>query len=352
MQEAFDGARRVNDSMIREFANTRQAHPESAFPFSGPTLLKTMCKQVGYAPARWLVLSIVSCSGQFPYDELQVIADNDGRQADPETDIPEDNKIPISRPSGKPSDETDSPRLQSGREPDKQGLPKRLELPGDCFNALLGKKIRKLEKDHCDYKSGQLTTVVEPPPSAHGTGDGDLTKPGIGKVDVAKLNSHALPPSYELLVALVNELKTRSGVTAKLLPLSDGPGLVKARLTAPAGRRQWAYIDYKRRSRRYLMIAEIRAASRYFYLIEIERRASSPSDKYRAELFYSDYYRQFSDRQIDSLVHALSTQEGRVSRFDLLAKLGIYKDKKGMRHLYSEPKYYADRLIEIMQSYR
>lgn len=237
-QNAFDGARRVNDSMIREFSNTNQAHPESAFPFSGPIRLKALCKQVGYAPARWLVLSIVSCSGAFPYDELQVIADNDGRQADPETDISKENKIPISRFPAERAGKTDPLRLQSNKEPDKQLLPKRLELSGDCFTALLEKKILKLQKDHCNFKSGQLRTTTQPPPSTHGTGDGDYTKSGIGKIEVATPSNNALPPSYDRLIELVEVLKTREGVIARLLPLPSGPGLIKARLSAPAGRRQ------------------------------------------------------------------------------------------------------------------
>jgi hypothetical protein len=344
-QDAFDGARRVNDSMIRSFANSSEAHPESRFPFSGPTRLKALCKQVGYAPTRWLVLSIVSCSGFFPYNELQVIADNDGRQADPETDIVGENKIPIARPSDKRGDESDPVTLQSGKEPDKQALPKRLELSGDCFTALLGKKILKLEKDRCNYKSGQLQTLVESPPSAHGTGDGDNTNPGVGKIEITKPNSEALPPSYELLIALIGELNTRESVIARLLPLPCGPGLIKARLTAPAGRRQWAYINHQKRQIRFFMIIEVRTSTGYYYLVEIERRTFSSSDKYCAEIYYNSQRTSVSAHHIEALSIALSRQNGRISNTDEINRIGLYKSPNGLRHTDIEIGRYANRVL-------
>lgn len=344
-QDAFDGARRVNDSMIRSFANSREAHPESMFPFSGPTRIKALCKQVGFAPARWLVLSIVSCSGSFPYNELEVIADNDGRQADPETDITEENKIPISRPSGALADETDPLKLQSGKEPDKQALPKRLELSGDCFTALLGKKIKKLEKDHCNYKSGQLKTVVEPPPSTHGTGDGDYTKPGIGKVDLAKSGLEALPPSYDLLLALVDELNTREGVSARLPLLRNGLGLIRAKLAAPAGRRQWAYIDYKARIIRHLMFIQIKIKNNYYCLIEVERRALSSSDKYCAEIFKQIDVKPLSVECIEAITVMVSRNNGRVTNGHDLKSIHVEKLEKGIRHVYTTTKEFADKII-------
>lgn len=350
-QEAFDGARRVNDSMIREFANTRQAHPESAFPFSGPTRLKAMCKQIGYAPARWLVLSIVSCSAPFPYEDLLVIPDNDGRQANPETDIPEKDKIPILRPSGKPDMETASLHLQSSTEPDKQTQPKRLELSGDCFTALLGKKIRKLEKDRCNFKSGQLRTVVQPPSSTHGTADGDYTEPGIGKVEVAKPSAEALPPSYDLLIALVGELNKSGGVIARLFPLPSGPGLIQARLTAPAGRRQWAYIDHRKRQRRHFMVVEIQTSKGYYYVVEIERRPLSLSDKYCAEIYFHHQRTSLTFAHIETLSIALSRQDGRISNVREINRIGLCKSSKGLRHIDAEIERYANRILtEIRRS--
>lgn len=344
-QEAFEGSRRINDSMIREFANSGQANPESTFPFSGQTELRALCKGVGYAPERWLVLSIVSCSAPFPYEELQVIADNDPRKADPTTDIPQADKIPISRPSGKQGDDGEPVRLQSGNEPNKEALPKRLELTGECFTALLGKKIQKLRKDHCNYKSGESRSNATPPASTNGTADGNYTNPDVGRADISRLNTDALPPSYELLVTLVEELNKRENVSARLLPLPHGPGLIKARLTAPPGRRQWAYINRFGRQVRHFMILEIVVTSRYFYLLEIERRSTSPSDKYCAEIFFDHYEQPLSLSQIDQLVISLSRNNGRISDPKSLAWCGIQKRDMGLKHTKATPTDYAEKVL-------
>ena len=348
-QEAFEGVRRVNDSMIREFSNTGEAHPESAFPFSGPTQLRAMCKPVGHTPARWLVLSILSCSAPFPCEELLVIPDNDGRQANPLTDISEEDKVPIFRTRENPEDETSPLRLQSSKEPDKQLQPKRLELSGDCFTTLLGKKIQKLEKDHCNFKSGQLKTVVEPPPGTHGTGDGDHVNTGIGKTEVTKPSSDALPPSYDLLIALVEELNTRDGVIARLLPLPCGPGLIKARLTAPTGRRQWAYIDHRNRQIRFFMIVEIQTSTGYYYLVEIERRTLSTSDKYCAEIYFHSQRTSLSTPHLEALSVALSRQVGRISNTVEIDRIGLCKFSKGLRHVDAEIGSYANRILAEIQ---
>ncbi len=239
-QAAFDGARRVNDSMMRDFANTQHAPPKSAFPFAGKTRIKALCKKVGYAPARWLVLSLVSCSAPFPYENLQVMADNDGRQANPDTDLWDPAMIPIVRPSKENGQELEPLRLQNVKEPHSRTQPKRLELSGDSFQALQGKKIKKQDKELCKYKAGQLSPVVAPDPDTNGTGDEFHDTSGVGKAELVRTQSDALPPSYELLVALVQELNTRPGISARLPPLPDGLGLIKAKRTAPAGRRKWA----------------------------------------------------------------------------------------------------------------
>lgn len=343
-QAAFDGARRVNDSMMRDFANTKQANPESAFPFSGKTRVKALCKKVGY-PARWLVLSLVSCSAPFPYEDLQVMADNDGRRANPETDIPYDNKIPINRASNAEGEETKPLKLQSVKEPDKKALPKRLELPDDSFQALRGKKIKKQEKELCNYKAGQLKPIVTPEPGTNGTADGTHSADNVGKAELVRTQPDSLPPSYELLVELVGELNACPGISARLLPLPDGPGLIKAKRTAPPGRRQWAYIDRHKAQIRHFMFVEIHTNRGYFYLVEIERRIKSPSDKYCAEIFFSQQNAPLSSKQIEVIRDSLSRQDGRLSEMIALKVAGVAKRSKGFRHIDSTPKEYAERIV-------
>lgn len=345
---AFDGARRVNDSMIRDFANTRHANPESAFPFSGKTRIKALCKKVGYAPARWLVLSLVSCSAPFPYENLQVMADNDGRQATHDTDIPDQAKIPINRQSADNEQEIKPLQLQSVKEPDSKALPKRLELSGDCFQALLGKKIKKHDKELCSYKAGELAPIVAPTPDVSGTANGSRPDDGVGKAELVRTQSDALPPSYGLLVELVQELNTRPGISSRLLSLQDGPGLIKAKRTAPAGRRQWAYIDYRHRQLRHFMFLEILTGAEYYYLVEIERRPNASGDKYCAEIFYSERKDALSGAQVDAIHDALSRQDGRLSDMEPLRRVEIKKREKGLRHIDSTTAEYAGRVLDAV----
>lgn len=344
-QAAFDGARRVNDSMMRDFANTQHANPEGAFPFSGKTRIKALCKKVGYAPARWLVLPLVSCSAPFPYEDLQVMADNDGRQANPDTDLPDPSKIPIVRPSKDNGQELEPLRLQSVKEPDRKALPKRLELSGDSFQALQGKKIKKQDKELCNYKAGQLAPVAAPDLDMSGTADGIHSEDGVGKAELVRIQSDSLPPSYELLVELTRELNTRHGISACLPPLPDGPGLIKAKHTAPAGRRQWAYIDRHKGQLRHFMFVEIRTSVGYYYSVEIERRMKSPSDKYCAEIFFSQQHLALSATQIEVIRDAISRQSGRVSDKTPLDKASIMIKQSGIRHIDSDIVGFANRVV-------
>jgi len=345
-QDAFNGARRVNDSLIRDFTNTRQANPESAFPFCGPTRLKVLSKRVGYAPARWLVLSLVSCSAPFPYEELQVIADNDGRQAAPETDISDREKIPINRASHKPEGDDEPTFLQSGKEPDIPAFPKQLELAGDCFTALLGKNVLKKEKDHCDFKSGHLCPSLGAAPTTHGTGDGDAIKSGVGKIELTQPRTDALPPSYALLVDLINELNSRKNVSARFLPLSEGLGLARAIRTSALGRRQWAYLEHRTRRYRHIMMIEIQIMTRNFYLVEIERRNQSSSDKYCAEIFFDISFKKLTTNQIERIIETLSRQAGRINNPEPLTVFGLRMRPVGLKHTWTTVVEYANRVID------
>lgn len=341
---AFDCVRRVNDSMIRDFSNTGRANPESSFPFSGPTQLTALCKKVGYAPARWLVLSLVSCSAPFPYDDLLVIADNDNRQADPETDLPEKDKIPINRPSNS-TNATSPIHLQSGTEPNKQNLPMRLELADSCFTALEGKVIKQLTKNQCKYASGQLRADAAPPSTTNGTADGDYVNPNVGKIELTSLKAEAIPPSYQLFVDLIRELNKWNGVTATPISLNDGLGLIKVKRKRPAGKRQLAYINHRTRELRHLMLVEIVVADNHYYIVEIQRRPKPASDKYCTEIFYSSDGKQLSENQIDQIITTLSSQEGRINDIGPLLRAGIRMRATGLKHTKATLHEYADKIL-------
>jgi hypothetical protein len=163
-----------------------------------------------------------------------------------------------------------------------------------------------------------------------------------------RTQSDSLPPSYELLAELVQELNTRPGIRARFLPLPDGPGLIKAKRTAPAGRRQWAYIDNMRTCLRTFTVIEAMIHKDYFYLIEVERRPEASSDRYCAQVFSPENSISISNIQIYAIRDTLSKQEGRIKDLASLSAAGVKLLPKQLRHTFSSANEYANKFLSMI----
>src|SRR5690606_2375671 len=93
---AHKGVTRIYDSLLKSTANRAAVFPECGLPFRGATDWSTRGIElpVDGGGKRWLIHELLRCSAPFPFDELEVVRDNDGTRADPDTDVPEDEKRP------------------------------------------------------------------------------------------------------------------------------------------------------------------------------------------------------------------------------------------------------------------
>lgn len=79
-------------------------HPESGFPFSGPTNLRVRGKFVRAKDSlsksgwRYLVLGIENCSALFLFEKLTVERDNDASQSEGEDELSDEEKKPAFAP--------------------------------------------------------------------------------------------------------------------------------------------------------------------------------------------------------------------------------------------------------------
>lgn len=92
-ETAYKAAQEVHDSlMFQKYNKASNLHPKTILPFMGETELTVRSKTIGYNHRRILVLRILNCTHPFPFETLEVLADNDGRKANSETDKPDSEK--------------------------------------------------------------------------------------------------------------------------------------------------------------------------------------------------------------------------------------------------------------------
>lgn len=350
---AYQGIIDVIHSMLVEHANNQPAHPKCRFPFVGKTTIRARCKQIGYNHKRWLVLSLISCSGPFPYNELEVVADNGNTPANPETDIPESEKKPA-WPGEKQPNVADTTMLQSGAEPEADTRNNRIEVPEERFSAISGKSIIKTLKDQCLYKSGSLKTIVKQvTPTALGTGDGVYSATGVAPASIVVVDGkrkQSLPADFNTLVEMLEALNGESypGASGQLHVFPSAAGLIDAPLTNGANKRQWSYLNFKKRLRRQFMVADIVVEKYHFCLIEVEGRPNSDSDAYRVEVIYHDDWHKPNSAELIALVKSLTKGNGRMKNVGRLP-CGLKRLGTGLLHRWESADEYATRVVEAVQ---
>ena len=116
-KNAQQGFFQIHRSLVKQSVGKyHQPMPETNFPFQGKTDWAARCLSfTSGGKVRTLILELLRCTAPFPFSNLVVIRDNDGRQASPETDLPESNKRPYLRNQGLKSGT--SKKLHSIEEP-------------------------------------------------------------------------------------------------------------------------------------------------------------------------------------------------------------------------------------------
>ena len=291
-KNAQQGFFQIHRSLVKQSVGKyHQPMPETNFPFQGKTDWAARCLSfTSGGKVRTLILELLRCTAPFPFSNLVVIRDNDGRQASPETDLPESNKRPYLRNQRLKSGT--SKKLHSIEEPVQNMKRMVIDYVKERFGDLWNKELIKPEKEFCNYRKTDLLFL---PPSesttALGTGDGTSGQSKTAPISISinvrketgiaqKLRSHsrfeALPATFENMMAAVRYLSENyqdKGVTAIVWPTLYMP--VTSNRSS-----QWSYLDTSAtttnlvKTPRRVLIAELNIDNMLFWLVEFEQRES------------------------------------------------------------------------------
>ncbi|MGR3834909.1 hypothetical protein [Ralstonia pseudosolanacearum] len=250
-EEAWHGATLLHDTLMKESANHRRVHMETTLPFTGATNLTVHYKPI-MSMGRWrhLVFAIDRCTAPFPFKNLTILRDNDNNQADPSTDLPEDEKrLAFMQVAGSQS-QIGKTQLQSQRAGSNTFLPVKLALPTDRFADIAGKVPDKPLKESCQYKSGDMKTFRPVTVDELSTGGGTGTEQNVARAKVVGsiARRSGLPQSFESFVSVIAELNKLPDVSAAVRSSADGTEFIP--LLKPARTKQWSYLDSKTKARR------------------------------------------------------------------------------------------------------
>ena len=341
--EAWRGCTRIHDYLMKQSLNSDFTHIETNFPFFGHTNLQARCKQIrSYGDNKWrtLILSLESCTGPLPYKELTVIRDNSGDPADPETDIPNEQKKLIDHHNQSNQQKPDQ-ELQSEQETNKTLSTVEIPLPTDRFPILTGRKPDKPTKEQCEYRSNyrfrnhDMTEML-------GTGQGSYGEDGKGaqKVNLASnyQRRKAASPSFEIFKEAINKLNTFPGITATIKTLDKSTIYIP--LVKPSGSWQWPYLNSSTQQRRNVIAADITYKGDYYTLVEFEIRQN---ESFRVALIHSSTT-QLNNRGLQSILLQLARQKGKwknITDTNIGNMLII-----ALKHTWSSPDAFRDSLIK------
>ena len=355
-KNAQQGFFQIHRSLVKQSVGKyHQPMPETNFPFQGKTDWAARCLSfTSGGKVRTLILELLRCTAPFPFSNLVVIRDNDGRQASPETDLPESNKRPYLRNQRLKSGT--SKKLHSIEEPVQNMKRMVIDYVKERFGDLWNKELIKPEKEFCNYRKTDLLFL---PPSesttALGTGDGtsgqSKTAPisisiNVGKeTDIAqKPRSHsrseALPATFENMMAAVRYLSENyqdKGVTAKVWPTLYMP------LTSNRSS-QWSYLDTSAtttnlvKTPRRVLIAELNIDNMLFWLVEFEQRES---ESLTAAMIYGAS--SMKTEEIKRILHLLARSKGIWKNISTNGKFHI----RSMKHSWPSIEEYALSIYKI-----
>lgn len=352
-ENAQASAQAVHDSLMLQKNNKEEKlHPKTSLPFSGKSRLTVKYKTIGHHLKRILVLRITNCTFPFPYNSLEVLADNDGRTAPPETDKSDSEKKEINRHKNK-SKPPQKKSMTSSNEPDGSEPPDTFKSDSNRFEFLKDKKIKKTPKEQCNYKSGQLKTKLhEKLFKKYGTGDGKFTESDTKKANISDEKS-SIPADYDSFEKIITILNQYPNTTAELVNFGDDCilGAINAPFLNSRNRRQWSYLKYDKnpryRRRRQFMIAEVTLIhnniSKNFLIVDIERRHEN--DNYKLEAFE---YVDDKDIAIELIINKLTNLNGRLNEVQAISNI-IKRVKFGLKHFHKEEKKFAKAIYDLIK---
>lgn len=271
---ALTGAARIFNSISANAVNGSPLFPSCSIPFTGQTFWRVRGIKFRNSTGgdRYLIHEVLRCSAPFPYTNVLVNRDNDGRIEPNGPSVPEDERIEAwGRASAK--NESDKLELQSQRAPGNNIAPVKISAAAERFDYLAGKQILKAEKTDCLYKAAQISSIGQLTVTSLNSGiycDGDNT---IAPAQITSPNNRrkGVPPSFAIMEEAAHILCTRPGIRARMHSTYDRFTIP---LLAPPNKRQWSYIDSPKRIKRLVWVMEIKTNAQSYYFIDIEPRES------------------------------------------------------------------------------
>lgn len=307
-EEAWHGATLLHDTLVKESVNHRRVHMETSFPFSGATNLTAHFKPI-MSMGRWrhLVFAIDRCTAPFPYKNLTILRDNDNRQADSSTDLPEAEKRPAFMQVASSHPGSEKAQLQSQREGSKTFLPVKLTLPTDRFADIAGKVPDKPIKERCQYKSSDINTFRPATVGELSTGAGGGAEQNVARAKVvgALARRNGLPQSFEAFVSVIAELDKLPRVSAAIRLPATGTEFIP--LSKSSRIKQWSYLDSRTKARRRVIVADACAETANFCLIEFEWRKG---ESYKLGLVSKTDATRLSNAELHEVLFSLARAEG------------------------------------------
>lgn len=307
-KEARHGATLLHDTLMKESVNHRRVHMETCFPFGGPTDLTVHYKPI-MSMGRWrhLVFAIDRCTAPFPFRNLTILRDNDSRQADPSTDLSEEEKLPAFMQVASSRTEAGKTQLQSRNEASNTFLPVKLLVPTDRFADIAGKVPNKPLKDSCQYKSGGMKTFRPAEVAELSTGGGTGAERNIARAKVVGTIARrtGLPQSFESFVAAITELDKLPDVSAAIRSPVAGTEFMPL-LKSPRTK-QWSYLSSETKARRRVIIADVCVETAHFCLIEFEWRKG---ESYKLGLVRKTDATRLGNAELHEILFALAKAEG------------------------------------------
>ena len=283
------GAHGIYESLLRASANRERCFVDTDIPFRGTASWTVRAVKIGSGgQTRWLVLEILRCSGEFPFDDLAVIADNDNEQV-PNDDSCEEKFSGFTGLHVAAREDADDEVRSDG--PPRAGIRQITLLnPAGCYEALEGKRILDPPpKQNCRYRSAESWSTVDglaDMSTGLGTHGESSIKPAevvmnidettdpkdeeLAEATREKERQEALRATFENLAKIAAELDALEGVTAQI---RESKQVAWIPLTAEPHKRQWAWLDSATQQRRAVMVVDVAIADRFASVIEFQHRA-------------------------------------------------------------------------------
>jgi len=297
-ETARSAVNEIHNSLLREMDTEHSGFFNCKIPLEGATRWVARGINMGTKEKpRYLILQLNKCSHPFPFEELQVDRDNNASQADPETDIPSEDKKPY--PSKKPNEQLDedNKNLNSDSETNKNLDIRSLVYPSAQFDFLEGREIIKPDsKEFNQYKSVPNSPKA-PDSTGLGTGQGDYSQDSTNSPTQIQ-RKKGVGADLEMLTEAV-EILANEGMDIKIRTVSQMP------LSSPAKRAQWAYLDSHSRTKRTYIAIDIKVNNNYYCWIDIEQRR-----KGECVVGLLKYGSPIGDETLDIILRNLSRLKG------------------------------------------